>query len=333
MKHIKIFLLIVTFAGGWYSCRKGPDVSSVTVDFRLIPFYESLHGTPLDSIEARLPMLRQTYGRFFDAYCMGVIRVGDVDAPDFALNLKSFLDYPPNKEVYDTCKVAFADLTSLQAQMHDAFRHYRYYFEDAIIPDVYLHLSGFNQSMVVDSGFVGVSIEKYLGESCVFYEWLSYPVYLRRKMVPQKLVPDLMKAIAMTEFPYNDSVDDVLNHMVYQGKVAWFVQQMVPEIHDSLLFDYSEYELEWCNDHESQMWSTMVENKHLFSTDRMLIQKYTGDAPFTAHFGQDSPGHAAIFIGYRLIQSFVSQHKHLTLRELMSQSDARLILSRSAYRP
>lgn len=327
------YLLVMVIALSFFGCKNGPDVSDVKVDFEVIPFYLDLHSVPADSVAEYIPILKKKYGNFLNAYSEGVIHIGSINAPEYPEYLKSFIEYGPNRDVFDTCKIVYKDTRQLKSNIEQAFKHYRYYFKNAEIPNVYLQISGFNQSMVVDSGIVAVSIEKYLGTNCKFYQWLSYPIYLRKKMEPEKIVPDIMKAIAMTEFPFNDSIDDVIGHMVYEGKVAWFVKQMVPDVPDTLLFDYSAKEMKWCEDNESQMWATVVENKHLFNNDRMVIQKYTGDAPFTSFFGQDSPGHAGIYLGYRMVETYMNHNKEMTIGDLMKQDDAHLVLSKSGYRP
>jgi hypothetical protein len=280
------------------------------------------------------PGLKAKYGNFLEGYSTRVINIGRTDQCQLCIDyLRSFLEYDANKDVYEECKKSYTDLAPLRQSIESAFKHYLHYYPDAALPDVYLLISGFNQSMVVDSGLVGVSVEKYLGADCQFYEWLAIPNYLRRKMVPEKIVPDIMKAIAYTEFTYNDSIDNVLNNMVYQGKVLYFVKKMMPALHDSLLFDYSKAELAWCNKHESTMWKVMVEKRYLFGNNRMDIQKFIGDAPFTSFFGQESPGRAANWIGYQIVDAYMVGNPTVTLPQLMSIDDGQVILAGSAYRP
>jgi hypothetical protein len=330
MKSGVLFIVLMLAIIG---CRKKVDVSHVKVDIEVVPFYDDLFSIPPDSVAKNLPELKQKYGVFLDAYSAGVIHVGFSDEPEYADHLKSFLEYGPNVEVYDECKKQFNDTKTLKKELDNAFRHYLHYYPEAQIPIVYLHISGFNQSIVVDSALVSISVEKYLGMECKFYELLAFPKYLRKKMIPEKIVPDVMKATAFTEFPYNDSVNDVVNHLIYQGKILHFVKHMTPEIHDTLLFDFSEQELKWCRNHEDDMWSAMVERKYVFNTDFMMIQKMVGDAPFTSYFGQDSPGRAAHFIGYRIVEAFLKQNPLVKLPELMKMNDGHIILSQSGYRP
>lgn len=333
---MKVYTSVIWFVClclGLSACSKGPDVRHISADFRLVPFYQDIHSIPVDSVKEYVPKLKEKYGNFLEGYSIRVIRIGSVSDSMYPEYLRSFIEYEANKDVFDVCKKQYSDLESLEEQIKTAFQHYLYYFPQKPIPDVYLHISGFNQSMIADSGIISISIEKYLGVDCRFYELLAFPKYLRKKMIPEKIVPDLMKAMAYTEFPFNDSIDNVANNLIYNGKALWFVKQMMPDIPDTLLFDYSKDELNWCKKNEEQMWASMVENKHVFNNERMVIQKYVGDAPFTYFFGQDSPGHAGVFIGYQIVKVYMLAHPEITIEALMLEEDGHKILAASGYRP
>ncbi|MFO7999950.1 MAG: gliding motility protein GldB, partial [Marinilabilia sp.] len=272
-------------------------------------------------------------GDYLNAYSEGIINIGHPDDEEYNENLSRFLAYEPNEEVFDTCRTVFSDKAGLKDEIEQAFRYYKHYFPERDVPDVYLHISGFNESMAVDSGWVSVSVEKYLGSDCVFYEWLETPNYLRNQMETERVVPDIMKAIAMTEYAYNDSIDDLISQMVYHGKMLHFVEHTIPDIPDTLLFGYTEEEMKWCETNEDFMWKTIVEEKHLFSTDQEMIRKYVGEAPFTNFFGQDSPGRTGRYLGYKLMESWAGQHPDKSFRDMMDATDPHHILSRAGYRP
>lgn len=334
MKYTRaVLLLTILLAAGcnWFSNK--PDVSHIEVDFKLIPFYEELFSISPDSIESQIEPLREKYPNYLTAYSEGVIGVGHPDDDEYAGNLSKFLTYEPNQQVLDTCKMVFSDKEALKQEISQAFRHYKYYYPEREVPDVYLHISGFNQSMVVDSGWVSASVEKYLGSDCIFYEWLETPLYLRQNMEPENLVPDVMKAIGMTEYSYNDSIDDLISQMVYHGKILHFVEHTIPDIPDTILFGYSEEQMEWCENNEGFMWQSIVENKHLFSTDPMLIRKYVGAAPFTSVFGQESPGRTGRYIGYKLMESWAKRNSEEDFKDMMEEADPHRIMSQAGYRP
>lgn len=326
-------LLFIIISAGCNNKSAPPDISDVEVDFQLIPFYEDLFSIHPDSVGQHIEALKTKYGSYLDAYSEGIIGVGHPGSEEYADNMSRFLAYQPNQEVYDTCRVVFSDKVALKKDLEKAFRYYKHYYPQRNVPDVYLHISGFNQSMAVDSGWVSVSVEKYLGSDCAFYEWLETPQYLRSHMTPEKVVPDVMKAIGMTEYAYNDSIDDLISTMIYHGKMLHFVKRTIPDIPDTLLFGYTEKEMNWCRENEDFMWSAIVEQKHLFSTDPMLTRKYVGEAPFTSFFGQESPGRTGRYLGFQLLQSWMDEHPEYSFREMMQQSDPHRILAKARYRP
>jgi len=335
-KEIKRYFLMGMITVLVVSCGKGvdaPDVSHISVDVNIKPFYQDLFALDVAELPSQFPQLEDKYGSFIDAYSQKVIQIGDPKDPKYLEYLKSFLEYDANKDVLEKCNAVFKDTQHLQEELSQAFRYLKYYFPEQKIPDIYLHISGFNQSIVADSAWLSISVEKYLGSDCEFYEWLSTPVYLRHKMTPEKIVPDVIKAIALTDFPGKMQNEDVISRMIHEGKLLYFIKSMMPDIQDSLLFDYNEMQLTWCQNSEAGLWAGMVERKHLYNSERMVIQKYVGDGPFSYYFGQESPGRAAVFLGYHIVEAYMKEHPELTLFQLMHEMDAHKILRLSRYRP
>ena len=81
------------------------------------------------------------------------------------------------------------------------------------------------------------------------------------------------------------------------------------------------------------MWNYIIEYKHLFSTDATLIKKYCDAAPFTQYFGNNSAPKAGSYLGFKIIESFMSNHKEMPLNELLNLSNSQQILEKSRYRP
>ncbi|SMO68808.1 hypothetical protein SAMN06265379_1056 [Saccharicrinis carchari] len=319
-----------------FSCRDKtmhPDVSDIQVNFELFPIYQEIHGVDTLKIDSEISPIVNRHKDFMRAYAFKMINLGNPQAPDFPERMYDFITYPANKDIYAKSNEIFPDFKDFRRELESGFRHYKYYFPEVSIPNIYLMISGFSQSIAVDSAWVGVSIEKYLGEDCEFYEWLNIPKYLRRGMTKEKMAPDVLRAIALTNFTYNKQVDDLINNMIFKGKVRYFVHRMFPDIQDTLLFDYTPQQMHWCQEHEADMWASLVEWKHLFEEDRMTIQKYTGDAPFTANFGNNSAPRAGEFIGYKIVKAYIKNNKHISLKELMEETDGRKILAASKYRP
>jgi len=328
---LTIMFSVFCVACNWKN--KGPDVSHINVEVNPKMFFVDLFEMDENNLEAETKQLYEVYGSYLSAYSQEIIKIGSPESSEYPNYIKSFINYEDNKDVYEKCKEVYLDNRMLKDEFTEAFRHYKYYFSGAQVPDVYLHTSYFNQSVALDSGWVSVSIEKYLGADCEFYEWLSIPKYLRKKMVPQKVVPDVMKAIAMSNHLREMKNEDVLSKMIQQAKLNYFVKTMIPNIKDTLLFDYTKEQMKWCEHYEADIWASMVEQKHLYNRERMVIQKYVGDSPFSYYFGQESPGRAAVFLGYRILEAFMKNNPELGLTDLLKENDAHLILREARYRP
>lgn len=332
-KFLNFSLVLILLFSNCSSRERYPDVNNIDIEIKIEQFYNDLFNFPSDSVEFYFPILQEKYGEFFKRYCASVIGVGRVGDADLFKNLKLFLDYEYNKEVLDTINYLFSDIERINKDIIKALKFIKYYYPDNELSNIYYHISGFNQSVVVDSSWISVSIEKYLGKDCMFYEWLGTPVYLRKGMVPEKIVPDIIKAYAMTTFPYKSESENLINQMVYNGKIAYFIAQMIPKIDKKLVFNYTDDELKWLKKHESQTWASLVERKHLFSSERTTIQRYVGESPFTYFYGSDSPGQMGNYFGYQIVISFMKNNKDVTLQELMEINDGQNIFRRSKYRP
>ncbi len=328
----RIFLLLGLIAL-LLSCErdiKYPNVSNIDVSVKVIPFYSDLFTK---QEQPDIENLKQKYGTYLDLYSSQIIKVGSPNDEHYKENLYKFVHYEPNQEVLAACDSMIDNYPELSDEFTQAFKYFKYHFPDIPIPEVYLHLSGFNQSIFIDSTFVSISVEKYLGVGCRFYQWLEIPVYLRSAMTPQKMVPDVMKAMLYAWYPDISESENLLSQMVYQGKVLYGVKSMMPQMPDSLLFDFTAKQLKWCRNYESNMWSYVVENKYLYGTNRLDIQKFIGDGPFTSFYGQESPGRALLYNSYQIVKAYMKQDETLTLSHLFENANAQDILLKSRYRP
>ncbi len=333
MDRLLYFSLLVLMLSACGGDIRYPNVSHINSDVKVVPFYRDLFSISGDSAHQQIDELKSRYGDYLDLYSSQVIKVGSVNSDDYNDNLLQFVDYEPNKEVLAACDSMVNGYPDLKKDLDKAFRYFKYHFPEVPTPDVYLHISGFNQSIFIDSAFVSVSIEKYLGGDCRFYAWLETPAYLRGAMKPQKIVPDVVKAMFYAWLPDGSDSEALLNLMMYQGKVLYGIKSMMPGIPETLLFDFTEEQLKWCRKFEGQMWSYVIENKYLYGTNRLDAQKFIGEAPFTSFFGQESPGKALLYNAYNIVRDYMNQDESLTLNDLFQNSDAQQILLKSRYRP
>ncbi len=330
-------LLLLCFIGflALTGCQTSPwdvDTSGIKQNVVYKPFYRELFAVPHDSIWQYVPIFESRYGSFFEAYNLAIIGIGGTNQLDYNLKLQHFLTDPDIFGAYTEVEKVFSNDPFLPT-LNEAFKHYQYHFKGKPVPEIYTHISGFNQSIAIDSGYISISLDNYLGYNHKYYQMLRTPYYQMVNMHSQKIPSDVMLAFAITEFPFDEKNETLLSNMVFYGKMQLFVEAMLPHEPDTLKWGYSAQQLKWCKQNERQMWLYLVEQKQLFSSNRKDIARYINDGPFTSPFSQESPGRTGRWLGYRIVESYLKNHPNVTLEQLMLNNDYQAILNQSKYKP
>ena len=121
--------------------------------------------------------------------------------------------------------------------------------------------------------------------------------------------------------------------MIHEGKLKYFEKCMLPGEADEIIFGFTQDQMKFCRNNESQMWQYLVEHDMLFVTDQFTIRKLTGEAPFTSYFTNESPGRAAVWLGFRIVESYMMQHPGTKMEQMMNLTDIQSILEGARYDP
>jgi hypothetical protein len=336
----KPIILLVSLLLLMTSCKRNPlkiDVSEVPVEIEFKRFEADLFNLSLDSLDHALPRLEEQYGTFLTLFGY-LINIGEPENPLYTDFLRAFVTDRVNYEAYQETMRVFPDLNGLKEDIIRAFQYYHYHFPGKDIPDLYTFISGFNASILVDTSILAIGLDRYLGSNYETYERMGIPNYVRINMVPDKILSDCVFAWGSTEFTMEGETgqevsDNVLNNMLFEGKLRYFVKAMIPDEPDHLIMGFSPEQMQWCQENEAAMWTYLVENKLLFNTDHLTIRKLTGEAPFTSFFPKESPGKAAVWLGWQIIENYVERHPGTTLEELMANVGYQDILNGARYNP
>ncbi len=310
-----------------------PDTGDIELEVKVDAFYKELFSGADTSLSAKVARLSDAYGDYFETYCLRELRIGRPTDERFMSELTRFMTMAENAEVIATCDSVYSTLAGLEDELTDAFKCFRYYFPDVAVPEVYLHFSGFNNKMFVDSAYLSLSIEHYLGADCRYYPLLEIPQYARDSKTPQNIAPDILKAWLYANFPDMSEKDDVLSAMIYQGKILFAQKKCMPALTDEMLFGFTTDELAWCKACEGQMWSTLAEEKLLYSTNPLDRLKLVNETPFTTFFGQSSPGRAALYCAFNIVCEYAMHNPDVSLPEMLQHPDAQQVLVGAHYRP
>lgn len=277
-----------------------------------------------------IPKLLHDYPAFTPFYFERIINIGNPSDSITPVFLQKFTaTYKDN--VYDSIQLVFPDMKKQEQELGKALGKYLAFFPTDSLPKFYTHFSGFNQAIIRTDNIISVSLENYLGHS-TFYDKLGIYRYLRNGMFPDKIPIDIMKMLLFEKITPNRATENLLAAMIYQGKIYYCLKHFFPKKSLAFLLNYTEKQMQWCEDNEVTMWGFIVENKHLFSSDYRVIRSYIEPAPFTKYFPTESPGQTGIWIGYQIVKKYMEQTNART-EELLQTSDYQKILQKSAYNP
>lgn len=333
LNHVRIALII--FILFLVSCRNNTfqaDISGIELNLKIKRFETELFTVDPSGIENHIPKWEDEYGIFFQHYNY-ILGLGTSKRAGYADDLRMFVTDPFNYRIYRRTMEIFPDLDQITADLGAAFSRYLYYFPERTVPEIFTYVSGFTQTAISDDSLLAIGLDKYLGTTEDFYNEIGVYQYLKKNMHPQKVLSDCMLFWAETEFAYNDSVNNLLSNMIYKGKLMYLVDALLPEHPDTLKWGFSSDEFIFCLNNEKQMWTYLVGNKLLFNTDRFTIDKFIAEGPFTSDFSDKSPGRAAIWTGYRIVDSYMRKNPDTSVKELMAEEDYMSILNLSAYNP
>ncbi len=313
-------------------CSRKPhyqaDISDVEIDPIQISRYEEVlfNINPFRLREEIDPYIEEFY--FF----LGE----EIETPLGQQQLYDYITDPMLVELYLDAKEVWPDLSLLESSLTQAFRYYHYHFPEAEIPRIYTYISGLDYKMPIKyaGNHLIIGLDMYLGSDYENYGRVGIPRYQTRRMTPDFVVADVMKMMAEEYLQQaEEGPETLLDFMIYEGRVLYFLDCMLPEYPDTLKMAYTDLQNRWMQNNQGMVWSYFLDNDLIYDTDRQMINKFIGDAPFTAPFSRNSPPKTAAWLGWQIVREYMRRNNDVTLEELMAETDSRKVLNQSRFRP
>ncbi|NDP22054.1 MAG: hypothetical protein GZ091_13370 [Paludibacter sp.] len=332
----KYSLVLLSFFLLLSSCNKRNrfeiDTTKNRYEVKIHRFDKDLILLDTFHIKASMDSLYSNYPDFLPIFTENILETPSSDTAEVKKLVLQFLSdttfMPVNKKTLD----AFNNVSDIEKTVSKAYTYILYYFPEIALPEIYFYVSGFNRSVMLNEKFIALGTDMYLGSDFEPYKNLTYK-YLLYNMRRECMATDLVSATLFRMFVMNSSQDRLIDNMIFRGKVMYLLSVFMPDENKDKLMGYTPEQWEWCEDYEKQIWTAIIDQKDLFSTDKLLIRKYMNDAPFTSPISQESPGRLGTWIGWRIVTSYMNKNTNIDLKELMNENNSQKILENSAYRP
>lgn len=338
MKYSGYGLLLLCCSIGLFSCKSSsrPDVSNIPLDIKVQRFDIDLFQGKGKDLQQTDQELKNKYGTFYNDYVHRMVGDRSYVSTDILSTLYKDQAYTDLTREADS---VFKDFRPIEKDLTSTFKYIKYYYPKTEVPKFIAFISGFAVQTPIGNDYMGIGLDMFLGKNSKFYGAIvqSVPMYLSRRFSPEYVVPRVTETFAREElFPERDEDRTLLDKMVQNGKILYFMDQVLPEsTPDSVKIGFTGKQLEWCKTFEPDIWAYLLQNKLLFETDYQKIQVFLSEGPFTPGLGErnESAPKLGVWIGWQMVRKYMQENKQITLQQLMAEKDAQKILSASKYKP
>lgn len=302
------------------------DIKPEPVNLEFDRYEEVLFNLDTSDFQNELMKIQDRYRVFLG---------GDLSDADAVNYLKDFAIDPFSITLYNKVKAAFPDLMQVEPLVEDVMAHFHHYYPDIQLPKkVYTCVTGVIADVpavqIFDDEMV-VSLDWYLGADEV-YDQIGMPRYMALRRNLPTLAKDVTKALHENYVYQWRKQGQIIDEMVYNGQVDFFIEAMCPAMPDSVLLGYSSKQWQWAVDNEGAVWADIVGNRRLYDSNLNAYMMFFGDGPFTQTYSNDAPSRLGEFYGLNIVRSYFSNHD-ISLQDLMEQSDLQGLFQESGYKP
>ncbi|WP_179375006.1 gliding motility lipoprotein GldB [Winogradskyella wichelsiae] len=237
------------------------------------------------------------------------------------------------RELLKEVQHEYPDFNTSKTEIQSLFQHLKYYDKSFSIPRVITLTNdvAYRDKTFVNDSIVLIALDNYLGAQHDFYQ--NIPMYIAENMKKSQIVSDVANGYA-TKYLFQSTKRTLLDEMIYQGKLLYFKDVMIPFKTDADKIGYSEAQVKWAEANESQIWSYFIEKELLYSTDSKLPGRFISDAPFSKFYlelDNESPGRLGQYLGWQIVRAYAKNTGDDVMKIMQLGSEE--IFNKSKFKP
>ena len=330
---LRISLLVILISMLFASCgistgkgteQKGEEISVLRYDKLLNEYVRS------NSFSA-MQKLTMDYRQPTKILIEDVLAIGTVKDDTIFQRLQKFYSDTTLVRLVSDVEAKFPNLDEVEKGLNKGFRKLKKEVPGTKVPFVYSQISAFNESIILVDTLLGISLDKYMGEDYPLYKRFYYD-YQCRSMRPERIVPDCFSFYLLSRYDmdYHEGTC-LIDLMIHSGKINYVVQNLLDYDNIGEAMGYSKEENDWCRENEKAIWDYICSNDHLHARDPMVFRYYMKPAPAVEMLGCQAPALIGIWLGARIVASYMKKHKDMKLKDLLEFTDYHTMLSESDY--
>jgi hypothetical protein len=276
------------------------------------------------------------YSTFYMRYISSIVNNGGKIDSLYSQTLLRFITNKDIQTAYNDLNKTYSDneIELMGDEMTEVVKRFKVFFPKRKTPKQFVtFMSGFQYNVVYVDSTLAVGLDMYLGSKNPFYSMMQLPNFRTRTMNKEHVLSDAVRGWVITEFDNADPVNNLLNHMIFYGKLFYVCDGLLPNVQDSIKMGYTTAQMQYCNTYEKNLWGFFAKDNKLYDNDLKLVSEFTSDGPFTRAISKECPPRIAMWLGKQIIKSYMEHNSEITVEDLMNEKDAQKILSKSKYKP
>ena len=228
---ILVTAMLVCVACQWQLKPSSDDVDSTPVRLQRYDRIESLYLTTGDY--SALQQMNTYFPMETRLLIEDMLHLGQVNDPEINARFLRFFQDSTLQQMLNDVQMQYTNVDDIDEELAQAFHNLKDEMPNVDLPQVYTQKGSFDESIIVSSGRLGVSLDKYLGSDYPFYQ-NHYDEDQRKMMTREMIVPDCLSFYLLSLFPL--STEEHLNQAKrdqHMGRIMWTVNHLL----DRMVFD------------------------------------------------------------------------------------------------
>lgn len=307
------------------SCKNDKENPS---EVNIYPLYQKIFSYPSLPEDERLARVDS----FSDAF-VALSHIYNQDLTQDSLML-NFARRPSDVAFYSVVEqiLPATRIDSVENVVAVGFEYLKNEFPGLKLPKMYGVITPHVRKIYVVDSVMLISFNHYLGAG--FEGYNSWPEY-RSSVARLSLMPyNVVESWMSIQKPYQSKNPNVLSRLIYGGVMTHLKLSSIPESNLADALSYDDRRVKWVSDNENQIWNKLIQDDLLFSTDQSIIDKLIFQRQNNTLLHPDAPGRSAIYIGYRIVESYLKKYPETKLSDMLNPEfyNNPEILQKSGYK-
>ena len=251
--------------------------------------------------------------------------------PDSMANTLFRLIHDPSIDtLYREAVDAFQHFDMLVQNVEDGLGRLKVFFPETPSPKIQTIVTGLYNDLFISNKHIMIGMDFFIGKEATFQPQ-QIPNYILRRYNTEHLPANILQFIS-GQYITTTKGEAMLSEMINYGKSYYLLSKILPCTPEHVLIGYTEEEWNTSFEHDEIIWANFVENKLIYETNHHIKKKFLGDRPNVHEIGDKCPGRIGQWLGWQIINAY-AEKSGVSVRQLMSETDANKIFNQSGYKP